>query len=346
MENVISARRLRKSMLKNTQNVDIEMYDLDKGYQKSDVKNIEKKEEKISVKFKNKIIFKFCICSLILFSIITGKMFFKEKIKESSGVSRIYYHYQNDFNKDIVLEKFEYQLNKIIITTGNIIPDKIRDVVKNNYIAKVKPFILNFNLQNISNGVLNSGKKENNSNVEIYEELTGVGGAEPLISNIYKEEKEAEFENKLEEAVSAISVMDLDLEEIKTKNINIICPLNGVITSKYGAREEIFNNVDPYHTGTDIAAKKGTNIISATKGKVTKVELGNKYYGNYVEVTENDVIFKYAHMDTINVKLNDSINQNNLIGTVGNTGMSTGPHLHFEIKINSRTVDAENLVKL
>lgn len=50
--------------------------------------------------------------------------------------------------------------------------------------------------------------------------------------------------------------MDTDIDEILRKNINIIVPVNGTITSRYGAREQIFENVNPYHTGIDIANKK------------------------------------------------------------------------------------------
>lgn len=71
----------------------------------------------------------------------------------------------------------------------------------------------------------------------------------------------------------------------------------------------------------------------------------DKYYGNYVVVENNEVRFKYAHMKEIKVKLNDEIKQGHIVGTVGSTGMSTGPHLHLEISINSRTVDPQNIIK-
>lgn len=58
------------------------------------------------------------------------------------------------------------------------------------------------------------------------------------------------------------------------------------------------------------------------------------------------VIFKYAHMDSISVGEGSDIKQGDLVGYMGSTGMSTGPHLHFEIKIDSRTVDPQELVSL
>ena len=71
----------------------------------------------------------------------------------------------------------------------------------------------------------------------------------------------------------------------------------------------------------------------------------NKYYGNNIEIEKDGVIFKYAHLNKINVKKGDSIKQGEVIGLMGSTGMSTGSHLHFEIKINNRTIDPEKIIK-
>ena len=190
------------------------------------------------------------------------------------------------------------------------------------------------NVENIETQQVNSKDvvvEENNSNVEEENKENGVGGAEPI---------------ETEETISAISSMNTDVETIRSKNISIVSPTNGTITSIYGARDEIFEGVNSYHTGTDIANKKGTNITSATTGKVKSVVYNNKYYGNYVEVETDGVIFKYAHMDSISVGEGSDIKQGDLVGYMGSTGMSTGPHLHFEIKIDSRTVDPQELVSL
>lgn len=355
MENVISARRLRKSVLNSVGDVDLnlESYKVnrtrvykEKSYSKSNSKN----ENSIVFNFKTKMILKIFFCSVILFSVLISKIFLLDNIKKNNTVVRLYEHYNMDFSRVNILEKVEYRLYNIDLAIGNIFPDKIKEYVKEKYLTFLKPYILTFDLKLELKDLINLDSKKNevvlenrtvetissNSNYitaqEKEEVINGIGGAEPL-------------NEKKEEVTSSISIMDTDINLIKSKNINIISPVVGVITSRYGIREVIFTGVDPYHTGIDIANKKGTKILSATKGIVTKIEYNNKYYGNFLEITENGVIFKYAHLDSISVKINSTINQKDNIGLMGNTGMSTGPHLHFEIRINGRTINPEELVK-
>ena len=139
--------------------------------------------------------------------------------------------------------------------------------------------------------------------------------------------------------------MALDVEEILSKNISIVQPVYGTVTSLYGAREEILAVVG-YHTGIDIANAYNTQINSATDGKVIKAELNNFYYGNNVEIENDGVVFKYAHMNKILVNEGDNVKQNQVIGLMGATGQATGSHLHFEIRINGRTVDPEMVLEI
>ncbi len=355
MENVISARRLRKSVLNSVGDVDlnIDSYKVNKeriykerGYSKPNSKN----ENNIVINFKTRFIIKLFFCSVILFSVLVTKIFLLDNIKKNDTVVKLYNHYNMDFSRANILEKVEYRFYNIDLSIGNIFPDKLKEYLKGKYFTFLKPYILEFDLKSALKDLVNldSNKKEviiENKNIEAIssnsnyiaakekeEVLNGIGGAEPL-------------NEKKEEATSSISIMENDVNVIKSKKINIISPVVGVITSRYGIREVVFTGVDPYHTGIDIANKKGTKILSATKGIVTKIEYNNKYYGNFLEITENGVVFKYAHLDSISVKLNNIIKQNENIGFMGNTGMSTGPHLHFEIRIDGRTVNPEELLK-
>ena len=119
---------------------------------------------------------------------------------------------------------------------------------------------------------------------------------------------------------------------------------NGVITSNFGKRNSDNENVFEYHTGIDIGAEYGTDIKSSVTGIVTLVSnVGD--YGKQVRVRNNNVTTLYAHCSEILVKEGDIVADGQVIAKVGNSGNSTGPHLHFEIRVDDRCLDPIKLVK-
>ena len=105
------------------------------------------------------------------------------------------------------------------------------------------------------------------------------------------------------------------------------------ISSKYGPRW------GSMHTGVDFAAYSGTKIYSWKSGKVTFAGWSGGY-GNFIEVSHDDgTISRYAHCSKLNVSLGQIVKKGQTIGYVGSTGNSTGPHLHFEIKVNGNFVN-------
>ena len=108
------------------------------------------------------------------------------------------------------------------------------------------------------------------------------------------------------------------------------------ISSEYGPRW------GKTHTGVDFAANAGTEVYSWKNGTVTYAGW-NGSYGNFIEVTHNDgTISRYAHLSKILVSKGQIVTENQHIGNVGSTGNSTGPHLHFEIKVNGSFVNPLN----
>lgn len=108
-------------------------------------------------------------------------------------------------------------------------------------------------------------------------------------------------------------------------------PYTKNITSYYGPRS------GGYHYGIDIAwpGVCGTEILASKAGRVEKVSLGNTGYGNHVIINHGDgTQTLYAHCKSVNVSVNQNINQGDIIAFVGTTGQSTGPHLHFEVRVN------------
>ncbi len=110
--------------------------------------------------------------------------------------------------------------------------------------------------------------------------------------------------------------------------------LRSVVTSIFGKRINPLTKKEDFHPGVDIAAKKGVPILSAAAGTVTASEF-NEQAGNFITIDHgNGYTSGYHHLDSREVKKGDSVSQGQLIGKVGSTGVSMGPHLHFEIRFN------------
>jgi hypothetical protein len=116
-------------------------------------------------------------------------------------------------------------------------------------------------------------------------------------------------------------------------------PVNGRFTSGYGYRRSPFNKILKFHSGIDISAPRGTKIRSASSGVVSRAA----YTGGYGKLVVVDhgygVQSAYAHNAQIFVKTDQVVQQGQVIGTVGTTGHSTGPHLHFEVMVDGRKVN-------
>ena len=140
-----------------------------------------------------------------------------------------------------------------------------------------------------------------------------------------------------------LSQDEQDIAYIK-ENVSIIVPVYGTVTSGYGPRTPT-DIISANHAGLDIGANEGTEIVAAMEGTV---ELVSSYgdYGNHVKITNGEVSTIYAHCKDIYVNQGDYISQGQVIATVGNTGRTTGPHLHFEIARSGRTVDPQAIIQI
>ena len=171
-------------------------------------------------------------------------------------------------------------------------------------------------------------KDENKTGEEQCNEMN-IGGSSENIN-----EKDSFKEDKKEEE-----------KVIEEKNKNFIKPTTGTISSRFGWRDSSNPKIPKNHTGIDIAAPIGTKIYSATEGEVILVsDIGG--YGKHVKIKNGEMSFIYAHCNKIYVREGDKISQGQEIGEIGNTGNSTGPHLHFEIRKNEVPIDPETIMEL
>jgi murein DD-endopeptidase MepM/ murein hydrolase activator NlpD len=111
------------------------------------------------------------------------------------------------------------------------------------------------------------------------------------------------------------------------------------VTSRYGMREDPFNGRMSMHQGIDLAAPEGTEVFAVADGVVTAAGF-DSVYGNYIIIRHsNNWTSLYGHLQSIETVLRTDVKSGNLIGRVGSTGQSTGPHLHFELRQDGKAFD-------
>ena len=184
---------------------------------------------------------------------------------------------------------------------------------------------------NLTNMMMNSS--ENVGEINSEEENT-------IINQVTEEKKE---DNNNQTVNQEKSAMELDAEKVK-KLCKFQKPLSGTITSEFGEREVTSKIMSADHKGIDIAAKSGTSIKAAMDG-VVSVASQNSEYGKFIKIVNGEVMTVYAHCNKLKVKEGDKVKKGKIIATVGSTGNSTGPHLHFEIRLSNRYINPRYIIK-
>ncbi|MCP1312090.1 M23 family metallopeptidase [Paenibacillus tyrfis] len=111
------------------------------------------------------------------------------------------------------------------------------------------------------------------------------------------------------------------------------------ITSRFGPRVDPIEFTSKVHTGLDIGAKEGTQIVAVKEGKVTYAKMMGTAGNTVIIQHASNVETRYYHMSKISVKAGQEVKANDVVGAVGTTGNSTGPHLHLEVRIGGTPVD-------
>jgi murein DD-endopeptidase MepM/ murein hydrolase activator NlpD len=147
------------------------------------------------------------------------------------------------------------------------------------------------------------------------------------------------------EAISPGTVLFIPGAKMKSEDLKealgelFIYPVQGRITSGFGWRIDPFTKTRLYHAGMDLSSRFGTPVKAAAAGRVSAVGY-NAIYGNFVIVTHNGVYqTMYGHLSKILASKGSYVGQGTVVGQVGSTGRSTGPHLHFAVYKNDRAIN-------
>lgn len=166
---------------------------------------------------------------------------------------------------------------------------------------------------------------------------------------------EAELMAAIEKLIEAVDARDeyqgiieakvLQLSVLKDMLPNFVPVLAGYNSSSYGWRIDPFTGYKAFHEGLDFPASIGTPILAAADGIVTATERGADY-GNMVKISHGSGLeTRYAHASKMLVKEGERVVKGQMIARVGNTGRSTGPHLHYEIRLNGNALDPRQYLR-
>jgi murein DD-endopeptidase MepM/ murein hydrolase activator NlpD len=145
-----------------------------------------------------------------------------------------------------------------------------------------------------------------------------------------------------------LSLLDL-LEGLEGKSQRLaatpsIWPTSGYVTSGYGNRTSPFTGREQFHAGLDIAADFGTTVVAPARGRVVFSGM-NGPFGRMIEIDHGyGLRTHFAHLASAAVKQGQTVERGTPIGEVGSTGRSTGPHLHYGVEVNGRTVDPTDYI--
>lgn len=169
-------------------------------------------------------------------------------------------------------------------------------------------------------------------------------GQDLLKKQLHFKMQQMELKVKVEEE----SLQELQ-EYLQDKRFLLACtpsiwPTKGWVTSSFGYRRSPFTRLREFHKGLDVAARVGTPVISPADGEITYADTKGRL-GKTIKIDHGyDLETRYGHLSEIYVKSGQKVKRGDKIGAVGNTGRSTGPHLHYEVRVGEVPVNPRRYI--
>lgn len=228
--------------------------------------------------------------------------------------------------------------------------DELRDE-NNNLLQTAKRFQSSLSRSLTLLGINQSNSVSNNSKSN--GDLTSIFDTQDIASGTLKETADVrQLTNYLESSIQPVEQIGKMLESQGTLFTDIpnIWPIKGGIghiSMAFGQNIHPITQQWYIHKGLDFSTyRHGDPILATANGQVVTVTY-NESFGNYVIIKHKHGIYtRYAHMDTVRVKKGQVVSQREIIGTIGSTGISTGPHLHYEVHIGSDVVDPAKYINI
>ncbi len=180
-----------------------------------------------------------------------------------------------------------------------------------------------------------------NPDAMAHETETGMGGPFiPFFGSKKDEVTDPRF-TRLADALERMDSMERALAGIPTSMPAAVM----MMTSNFGYRRDPFTGAGAMHAGLDFRGPIGTPILAAADGVVSYAAVKGGY-GNCVEITHaNGLVTRYGHLSRINVSVGQQVQRGVQIANMGSTGRSTGPHLHFEVRLNDQAINPINFLE-
>jgi len=239
--------------------------------------------------------------------------------------------------KDIAVLANEKEINSFV----QLIKNKVKEVNKGAVAVDVKSKITYLkklvsleSVESIENVVNKIVKSEENSLITF--NIVNKDNNLSLLTNIEDSKKSNKgVENAKENSKST---------EVSSNMKTFSIPTRGVISSAFGMRYHPILGYNKLHTGVDLVASIGTPIISPFDGVISFSGV-MQGYGNTIVLKSGDMEVYFGHCSQLIASVNQQIHSGDVIAKVGNTGQSTGPHLHFEVRIDGKPQDPTKYLK-